>query len=131
MPSRRAFLKGSIAVLSVPLSPAWAQDKGAARVFRIGIIDPQPAAANVENLAQFQKGLKELGYTEGRNLSSHYVAFDRAERLPELATRLARKQVDLIVTRSTPATLAARNLQGSIPVVAAGVADPVETKLVE
>jgi putative ABC transport system substrate-binding protein len=127
MPSRRAFIQGSVAVLAARGGAALAQD----RIHRIGIVDPVPAAANTENLAQFQKGMRELGYVEGRNLASEYVAFDRPERLPELTAKLLRKKIDVFVTRSTPATLAAKNAAGNVPVVAAGVADPVETKLVQ
>ena len=126
MPSRRAFLTASLAVVS---APAWPQDKE--RVFRIGMLDVQPAATNVGNLAQFQKGMKELGYNEGRNFTSEYRADATGNRFGDLAAMLAQKKVDVLVTRSTPATLAAKNLAGAIPVIAAGVADPVETKLVE
>jgi putative ABC transport system substrate-binding protein len=45
--------------------------------------------------------------------------------------KLARAKVDAFVTRSTPATLAARDAPGNIPVIAAGIADPVETKLID
>src|SRR4051812_44364701 len=107
MPSRRAFLTGTIAVFSVPA--AWAQEKAAARVYRIGVLDVLPLAANAANLVQFQKGMKELGYVEGRNLATEYrSAEDRPERFPDLAAKLVRKKVDVIVTRSTPATLAAK-----------------------
>ncbi len=127
MRSRRAFLQGGLAILAARGGAALAQDK----VYRVGIIDALPAAANAENLAQFQKGMRELGYVQGRNLVSEYVAFDRPERLPELTAKLLRKKIDVFVTRSTPATLAAKNAAGGVPVVAAGVSDPVETKLVD
>lgn len=127
MPNRRAFIQAALAALAARGGAALAQEK----VYRVGIIDALPAGANAENLAQFQKGMRELGYVQGRNLASEYVAFDRAERLPELTAKLLRKKIDVFVTRSTPATLAAKNAAGNVPVVAAGVADPVETKLVE
>ena len=132
MPSRRTFLTGTIAVLTAPHAPsAWPQDKAGGRVFRLGMLDMEPAAANAANLVQFQKGLKELGYTEGRNLTTDYRAESRSERLPELAAKLVRAKVDVIVTRGTPATVAAKNAPDNIPVVAAGIADPVDTKVVE
>jgi len=130
MPSRRTFVTGTIAVLAAPrFTPARAQDKS--RVYRVGMLDALPAAANVANLSQFQKGMKELGYNEGRNLVTEYRADPRGERFADLAARLAEKKVDVFVTRSTPATIAAKELAGATPVVAAGVVDPVETKLVE
>ena len=129
MPSRRAFLAGSLAVISAPLA---AQEKPAARVYRIGILDTLTAAGNASNLSQFQKSMKDLGYVEGRNLVTEYRSAEgRAERFNDLASKLVRSKVDLIVTRGTPATLAAKAAPNMIPVVAAGVADPVETKLVD
>src|SRR4029453_9317945 len=49
----------------------------------------------------------------------------RDERFPALATELVRRNVDVIVTRGTPATLAAKNATATIPVVIAGIGDPV------
>ncbi|MBV8032930.1 MAG: ABC transporter substrate-binding protein [Betaproteobacteria bacterium] len=133
MPSRRAFVAGTIAVLSArPFAPAWSDEKSSERVYRVGFLDTESAAANAANLVQFQKGMKELGYTEGRNLTSEYRSAEgRNERLQELAARLVRKKVDVIVTRGTPAALAAKNAPGETPVVTAGVVDPVETKLID
>src|SRR5437667_12846702 len=114
MPNRRVFLTSTIALLAA--RGAWAQDKGANRVYRIGIRDTQPAAANAANLVQFQKGMKDLGYTEGRNLTTEYrFAENNPARLQQLAAVLAGKKVDVIVTRGTPATFAAKNAPGDIP----------------
>jgi ABC-type uncharacterized transport system substrate-binding protein len=56
-----------------------------------------------------RKGLQELGYVEGRNLVIEYRSADgRAERFPDLASELVRLKVDLIMTRGTPATIAAK-----------------------
>jgi len=129
MTSRRAFLAGGLAAASSPL--LWAQDKPAARVFRVGLLVPVERAANEANLAEFRKALKDLGYTDGQNLQLEYRSGEaRLERYPALAEELAKMKVDAIVTNGTPATLAARNLKASIPVVTAGVVDPVETGLV-
>jgi putative tryptophan/tyrosine transport system substrate-binding protein len=48
----------------------------------------------------------------------------RDERFPELAAELVRMNVDLILARGTPATVAARNASGTIPVVMTSTADP-------
>jgi putative tryptophan/tyrosine transport system substrate-binding protein len=48
----------------------------------------------------------------------------RAERFPDLASELVRLKVDLIVTRGTPATTAAREATGTIPVVMATMGGP-------
>jgi putative ABC transport system substrate-binding protein len=66
-----------------------------------------------------------LGYVEGRNLIIEYRSADgRAERFPDLASELVRANVDLIVTRGTPAARAAKNATGTIPTVMATMGDP-------
>jgi putative ABC transport system substrate-binding protein len=66
-----------------------------------------------------------LGYVEGRNLIVDYRSADgRAERFPDLASELVRLKVDLIVTRGTPATRAAKDATATIPVVMATMGDP-------
>ena len=95
------------------------------KVYRIGILEAIPAAQNRANLDAFRKGLRELGYIEGENLTIEYRSADgRAERFPDLASELVRLKVDLIVTRGTPATRAAKDATGTIPVVMATMGEP-------
>ena len=71
------------------------------------------------------RGCGTCGYVEGRNLVIEYRSADgRAERFPDLASELVRLKVDLIVTRGTPATRAAKNATETIPVVMATMGDP-------
>jgi putative ABC transport system substrate-binding protein len=120
---RRVFI-GTLAsgLLTAPLV---AQAQPAGKVYRIGILETIPAAQNAANLAALRKGLRDLGYVEGRNLIIEYRSADgRAERFPDLASELVRLKVDLIVTRGTPAARAAKNATGTIPVVMATMGDP-------
>jgi putative ABC transport system substrate-binding protein len=95
------------------------------KIYRIGILEPIPAARNAANLDALRKGLRKLGYVEGRNLVIEYRSADgRAERFPDLASELVRLKVDLIMTRGTPATIAAKNATGTIPVVMASMCGP-------
>ena len=95
------------------------------KVYRIGILETIPAARNAANLDALRKGLRDLGYVEGRNLIIEYRSADgRAERFPELASELVRLKVDLLVTRGTPAARAAKNATGTIPVLMATMGDP-------
>ena len=120
---RRTFIGGVAgALLAAPLA-ARAQQAG--KVYRIGILEPVPASRNVANLDALRKGLRDLGYVEGRNLIIEYRSADgRAERFPDLASELVRLKVDLIVTRGTPAARAAKNATGTIPVIMATMGDP-------
>ena len=77
------------------------------------------------------EGLRELGYTEGQN-----VVFERRfgesnpDRLRQAAAELVERQVDVIVAQSTMAARPARQATSQIPIVAIGMADPVEDDLV-
>ena len=119
---RRVFL----ALLAGTALAPWAvraQQPG--RVYRIGVLEPIPAAQNAANLQAFRKRLGELGYEERRNLVIEYRSADgRAERFAELAAELVALKVDLILTRGTPATRAAKGATDTIPTVMATMGDP-------
>jgi ABC-type uncharacterized transport system substrate-binding protein len=79
----------------------------------------------------FRRGLRELGYVEGKNFVIEYRSADaRDERLAALATELGHLKVDVIVTRGTPGTVAAKNATGTIPVITIGVGDPLAQGIV-
>ncbi len=121
---RRTFI-GAIAggLLAAPLA-ASAQQAG--KVYRIGILETIPASQNAAKLDALRKGLRDLGYVEGRNLIIEYRSADgRAERFPDLASELVRLKVDLIVTRGTPAAKAVKSATGTIPVVMAAMGEPL------
>ena len=120
---RRAFLAGANALLAAPLG---AEAQPARKVYRIGILERTSPETNAANFDAFRQGLRELGYVEGKNLVIEYRSADgRDERFAGLATELVRLNVDLILTRGTPAALAAKNATAAIPVVITGLADPV------
>ena len=108
--------------VAVPFA-ARAQQPG--RVYRIGMLEMLPAAANARNFGAFQQALRELGYVEGHNLVIEYRSADSTERFPTLANELVGLNVDLLVTRGTPALLAAKSATKTIPVVMAAIADPL------
>jgi putative ABC transport system substrate-binding protein len=70
--------------------------------------------------------LRELGYTEGRDiiLETRW-AEGKVDRLTELAAELASLKVDAIITFSTPAAIAARKATTTIPIIFVYVGDPV------
>jgi ABC-type uncharacterized transport system substrate-binding protein len=119
----------ALGILAAPLA-AGAQPAG--KVYRIGVLETTSATLNIPNLDAFRHGLRELGYVEAQNLVIEYRSADgRPERFPDLATELVRLPVDLILTRGTPAALAAKHAtQGTIPVVITGAGDPVGSGLV-
>ena len=128
---RREFIKlvgGAAAAwpLSVNAQPS-------AKIPRIGLMvtgSLQSPEARVQ-LDAFRQGLRQLGFTEGRNIAIEYRGADgRIERFPNLAAELVRLEVDLIFAANTRAALAARQATSTIPIVSAVMGDPVEDGLV-
>jgi putative tryptophan/tyrosine transport system substrate-binding protein len=125
---RREFL-GALAGRLLAAQAAEAQQT--AKVYHIGMLERTPATINAANLDGFRQGLRELGYVEGKNLVIEYRSADgHDERFPILATELVRLKPDLILTRGTPAALAAKNATVTIPVVILGIGDPVRQGVV-
>jgi len=112
----------AVGLVLAPLATEGQQQK----LYRIGMLERTSTAINAANLDAFRQGLRELGYVEGMSFAIEYRSADgRDERFPALATELVRLKVDLILTRGTPAALAAKNATRTIPVVMAGIGDPV------
>jgi putative tryptophan/tyrosine transport system substrate-binding protein len=127
---RRQFITLIGAAAGCPLA-ARAQQIG--RLPTIGFLGASWASQSGEGqrLVAFLERLHELGWFEGRTLSIEYRwAEGRNERFTEIASEFARLKVDLIVTYSTPAIIAVKQVTSVIPVVFAGAADPVVTGLV-
>ncbi len=128
---RRQFLiaAGTLLATSFP-SVAQQQEK----VWRVGYLmtlrrPPSPESFDKFSAA-FRRGLRELGYIEGKNLAIEWrFAEGKVESLPALAAELVQLKVDVIVTAGTPATLAAQNATPMIPILMQ-VGDPVGSGLV-
>lgn len=117
--------------LSLLAAPLAAEAQPAGKVYRIGMLETRSTVLNAANLDAFRQGLLELGYKEGQNLEIVYRSSDgRDEQFPGLASELVRLPVDLILTRGTPAALAAKSASQTIPIVMAASGDPVVTGLV-
>jgi putative tryptophan/tyrosine transport system substrate-binding protein len=96
------------------------------KVYRIGVLETTPANLNAANMDAFRQGLRVLGYVEGRNLVIEYRSADgQGERFPGLVTDLLNSKIDVIVTRGTPAVLAAKNATTTVPVVMAAMGEPL------
>jgi len=102
-----------------------------ARIHRIGILSPSSGPFFSARDEAFRQRLRQLGYVEGKNIVIEYrYAEGKGERLPDLAAELVQLKVDVIVTTSAGATLAAKKASGTIPIVIAAAADPVGSGLV-
>jgi ABC-type uncharacterized transport system substrate-binding protein len=105
-------------------APRAAEAQQAGRIPRIGVRDfGTPESPEVKAI---REGLRELGYVEGQNLAVEYRFTEgKPERLPALAQDLVRLAPDVIVTRASPATRAAKGATSAIPIVMVTGVDPV------
>ena len=96
------------------------------RVRRIGFLRLAPPDAT--QFAEFRAGLAETGYTEGRNLIIEYRYADGDyTRLPDLASDLVRRNVEVIVSAGgTDAVRAAMRATSTIPIVGTSVSPASE-----
>src|SRR5262249_18389465 len=79
----------------------------------------------------FVRGIRDLGYVEGRNIAYEFRHFgDDVESIPSLISDLLRAKVDIIVAGGVTAIRAAQTATQSIPIVMGAVADPLGTGLV-
>jgi putative ABC transport system substrate-binding protein len=113
-------------LLSVFL-PAGSAAQQAKKLPRIGFL--QPGVFPPAYREEFRKGLRQLGYVEGENILVEYRLAKGLKELPTRVAELVGLKVDVIVTWTTPGTLAAKKGTKTIPIVAVS-GDPVEMGLV-
>jgi putative tryptophan/tyrosine transport system substrate-binding protein len=109
--------------------------QGDHRTRHIGVLSafvPDDPAGDAEIVA-LRQGLDELGWVDGRNIKFHlrWPGGD-LERVRALAKDLVELKPDVLVSRSTPATVALRHETDVIPIVFVNIAaEPVESGLVQ
>ncbi|MSQ71519.1 MAG: ABC transporter substrate-binding protein [Betaproteobacteria bacterium] len=129
------FVLGAGALTAPFGSYAQQPGKPAEKIWRVGFLATPNRPASIDSditYAGLLRGLRELGYVEGRNLSFEWrFAHNQPELLAPLAAELARLNVDVIVTMGSPATLAAQKATTTIPIVFVGPGDVVGSGLVK
>jgi ABC-type uncharacterized transport system substrate-binding protein len=104
-----------VLVVSLALAPLAVEAQPAGKFWRIGVLSTVRTPPVEEAALQ---SLRELGYVEGRNLVLEWRFSDgRNERFADFAAELIRLKVDLILTVTNPAALAAKNATNTIPIV--------------
>src|SRR5262249_9336051 len=130
MRMRRIGLAVVLAV-SVFVAPTAVHAQVPAKVWRIGILQTSSTKDEVRRVTALEQGLAELGYVSGRNIVLiNRNAGQQVGQLPQFATELVRAGVDVIVTSTNPATLAAKRATSTIPSVMTVGVEPVTAGLV-
>jgi len=101
------------------------------KTWRIGMLETVAPRLNAANLEAFRSGLVALGYNEGQDFNLEYRSADGyIERFPELVGDLIQLKVDVIVTRGTPAVLAAKAATSTVPIIMAASGGPLTSGVV-
>jgi len=112
--------------MTVPLITGLAQAQEAGKVPRIGWLGSVPMPDVPERQEHFRRGLRELGYIEGKNIVIEWRSSEGIlDRNPALAAELVRLKVDVIVSAAVSLTRAAKAATSTVPIVMAQDADPV------
>jgi putative tryptophan/tyrosine transport system substrate-binding protein len=120
---RRAFIAAVTGgLLAAPLA---AEAQPAGKPYRVGVL----SAGSIVNpeIQAFRESLQALGWVEGRNIAiESRFAEGRTDRLAGLAADLVRLEVQVIVAGPSTVAKAAHQATATIPIVMAGVGDPVK-----
>jgi len=97
----------------------------------IGFLSSRSARDSTRVVAAFEKGLGELGFGQGKNLSIDYRFADGAlDRLPDMAAELAKRPLAaLVAVGGSNSAMAAKRATSKIPIVFVIGGDPVRLGL--
>jgi putative ABC transport system substrate-binding protein len=127
-------LKAGVIVLAALLLGAAANVYGqaAAKVYKVGWLDPGGSTGASPAASDFRQGLRDLKYVEGKDFTIEYRDGEgTVNRLADQAAELVRLRVDVIVTVGESAALVAKRATTTIPIIAIDLKqDPVKAGLV-
>ena len=125
-----AALSTLIAVILVCVPAIEAQQPG--KSVRIGYLDSGTPSGSTELLDAFRKQMTQLNWIEGKNVTIdyRYAESKGRTRQTELAEELVRLNSDVIVVSDTNTALSAKAATTIIPIIMAGVGDPVAQGLI-
>jgi putative ABC transport system substrate-binding protein len=114
----------SVALAATAL-PATTRAQQSTKLASIGFLGPAPAANFAPLVDALRVGLRELGYTEGKDLTFSFRWWQAADQLPELAAELVRAEVDLLFAPSSAETAVFLAATKTVPIVFSTHGDPV------
>ena len=106
----------------------WAQS---GQGVRIGYLNYAPITDVTLQKKAFFEELNKLGWTDGRNITIEWRSIDGDEkRIPAVLSELFVLDLRVLVTTTTPITLAAMKANTMTPIVFLFVSDPLGSKIV-
>jgi putative ABC transport system substrate-binding protein len=114
-----------LAALAATALPATTRAQQSTKLASIGFLGPAPAANFAPRLDALRVGLRELGYTEGKDLTFSFRWWEAADQLPELAAELVRAEVDVLFAPSSAETAVFLAATKTVPIVFSTHGDPV------
>ena len=102
-----------------------AQPQG--KIWRVGFVTARgrPESIDADFIGAFPRGLRELGYVEGKNLVIEWRFEPKLDALTAVAAEFVRLKLDVIVSGSSQAIAALQKATTSIPIVMATSGDPI------
>ena len=120
----RSFLNSLISVLLVANACAAAAQQ--TKPPEVALLGGGSASGNAARIEAFRQGLRELGYTEGKNiLFEQRWADGKLDRLATFAAELVRVKTNIIVSAGPTVTRALKKITSTIPIVMGFDDDPV------
>ena len=96
----------------------------------IGYLSAGAPESGARSLAAFRKGLSEIGFAEGRNVSIEYRWGNSFDRMTELTADLISRRVAVIAAIGATSARTSKAATGTIPIVFQTAGDPVQLGLV-
>src|SRR5215813_3136931 len=120
-------------LITVLLITGFAEAQQLAKIPRIGFLsgsgDPNTPGLQLD---ASRRGLRELGYIEGKNILVEYRYVEgRVDRIPSLVAELMQLKVDVFISGNLVAIRAAKQATKTIPIVMVSTADPVTAGLID
>jgi putative tryptophan/tyrosine transport system substrate-binding protein len=127
-PQRRRLIAAGLGLLG---AQRFGHAQPAATIRRVGILHVGSEADGAFLRTPFKQGMHDLGWLEGKNVEYRVAAAaGEVSRLDALARELVEQRVDVILAGAAVATRAAQRATKTIPIVMAGVGEPVAYRFV-
>ena len=130
---RRELIKAICGATAIAF-PLAARAQPTERIRSVGVLAPWPVsdAEGQQRVTAFTQALRQLGWTDGKNVSIDYRLSDgKPATTRKYANELVALEPDVILALTSAAIAPLLEITRAVPIVFAGVADPVAAGYVE